>query len=539
MSFAKNRRTSSAKHFAYMPDIIETLQNTTRLVKVWGESPLRDGRTLSQALTLNEIPFWEAFAVEMARIYVPLALHANSTPAELIKKIIRPHLNRIKFSLRDLIYNRRNTNGCSSWPDNRTVLCLDFSEHISKDVLQPVAKRLAQHTGIKVVSLRDKSWENASSHQNGLYQTVWEHWSPTVRKEILEIKLALSRIYRDVRRSNTLANIIRDGDILMWDQLKDVFNSYFHTYLPFLIPQAVIAQHILKNHRPTLVISPDLADPRTRFYTLLCRQMGIPCMDIQFGPTGDEGIEWQFLASDKVAAWGETSKQAMLKHGIPEEKIIVTGSPRHDMLVNATSEEVMSIRTKLGIPEKSAMILLASAYQLNAYNEYSNPEILQLMKRSVFEATDKTQGICLVVKPHPSEDVRETQELAGKNRNIVFVSQKSDIRELTRVCDAFVSFGSTATADALISGKLVICPVFPEWIWSDLFKNTGATLVPTSAEEVLETFQLVALGKHENSKVKLETARQDFLANWVFRTDGMATNRVVKLALKLAGIRRT
>ncbi len=520
-----------------MPDIIEKLENTTRLVKMWGESRLADGRTLSEALTLDGIPFWDAFAVELARIYIPEALFGDATSTN-IRQMIRPYLFRAKYGLRDFVRNRHSMHGCSLWPNDQTILCLGFSDYIYRDVIQPIVTRLAKCTNHHVVSLSDKSWHKANQwpHQNVLHQTVWEHRNQKIGWKISNMRQSLRRTEIDLRASNDLSNIIRDDERSMWEQLENVFGCFFRGYLPVLLPQAVVAQHILANHRPAIVISPDVADPRTRFYTLLCRQMGIPCMEVQFGLTGAEGIEWQFLTADKVAVWGETSKQAMLKHGIPEEKIIVTGSPRHDILVNVTNQEVKSVRVRLGIPEKDAMVLLASAYQLNAYNEYSNPELLRSMKRSVFEAADKTQGVCLVVKPHPSENVQETRSLAGSNKNIIFVSKKSDIRELTRVCDAFFSFGSTATADALITGKLVICPVFPGWIWSDLFKNTGATLVPTSSEEVLEVFQLVASGKHEGAKAKLEPARQDFLAHWVYRTDGMATARVAELAVKMAEI---
>jgi len=518
-----------------MPDIIETLQNTTRLVKMWGESQLPDGRTLSETLTLDGIPFWDAFAVDLARIYVPAALSANAAPSD-ITQMIRPYLIRAKYGMRDFVRNRYNTKGCFSWPTGQTILCLDFSEHISRDVLQPVATRLADHPDVRVVSLSDKAWTTAGadSHQNGLYQTVWEHWNRQVALQVSKLKQALSRTQRDLRESNVLLNIIRDDDRCIWEQMENVFNSFFRAYLPLFVSQAVVAQHILENHRPSLVISPDVADPRTRVYTLLCRQMGIPCLNIQFGLAGADGIEWRFFSADKLAVWGETSKEAMLKHGIPAEKIIITGSPRHDCLVNVTDAAVKEMRAKLGVPNGSAMILLASAYQLNAYDEYSNPELLRSIKRSVFEAADKTPGICLVVKPHPVEDVRETRALAGKNKNIIFVSQKSDIRELTRICDAFVSFGSTATADALISGKLVICPVFPGWIWSTLYKESGATLVPTSAVDVLEAFRLVARGKHEGIRAKLETARQNFLARWVYRADGMSTKRIAELALHMA-----
>jgi hypothetical protein len=520
-----------------MSNMIETLQYSSRLVKMWGQSHLADGRTLSEALTLDGIPFWEAFAVELARIYVPAALSADATSSN-VGQMIRPHLIRAKYGLRNFIRNRYSTNSCSSWPIGRTILCLGFIDYIYRDILQPVATRLSEHPDVQVVSLSDKSWRKANLclHQNELYQTVWEHWNQQVILQVSKLKKELYRAERDLRASNVLLNIIRDDDRCIWEQLKNVFNRFFRADLPLLVPQAVVAQHILENHRPALVISPDVADPRTRVYTLLCRQMGIPCIEVQFGLAGDEGIEWQYFSSDKVAALGETSKEAMLKHGILEEKIVITGSPRHDCLINVSASEVKSMRAKLGVPEKNEMVLLASAYQLNAYDEYSNPELLNSMKRCVFEAADKTPGICLVVKPHPLEDVNETRTLAGKSKNIIFVSQKSDIRELTRICDAFISFGSTSTADAIISGKLVICPVFPGWVWSDLFKNTGATLVPASAAEVLEIFRLVATGKHEGVKAILEPARQDFLSQWVYRADGLAAERVAKLVLQMTQI---
>ena len=520
-----------------MHDIIETLQYTTRLVKMWGQSRLSNGSTLSEALTLNGIPLWDEFAVELARIYVPAALSAGATCSKM-RQIIKPYLIRAKYALRDFVRNRYNTHGCSSWPTGHTILCLGSTDYIYRDILHPVATRLAKHPGCKVVSLSNKSWHNATAcpHQNVSYQTISEHWNQRVVLQVSKLRKELYRIESDLRASNDLANIIRDDNRPLWTQLENVFNGFFRADLPLLVPQAVVAQHILESHRPALVISADVADPRTRAYTLLCKRMGIPCMEVQFGFAGAEGIEWQFISADLVTALGDTSKKAMRKHGIPAEKIIITGSPRHDCLVNVSDAEVKLMREKLGVPNASVMVLLASAYQLHTYDAFSNPELLSSMKRSVFEAADQTQGICLVVKPHPLEDVRETRVLARNYKNIIFVSHKLDIRELTRVCDGFVSFGSTATADALISGKLVICPVFPGWVWSDLFKNTGATLVPNSAAEVLEAFRLFSNGAHKSVLAKLEPARQNFLTNWVYRADGLAAERVTEVALHLAQI---
>lgn len=520
-----------------MKDIVETLHTTSRLVKAWGNSQLADGRTLSETLTVEGIPFWDVFAVDLARIYMPSALHTKNA-ASRITGIVKPYFIRTKYGLRDLAQNRYTTHGCSTWPSGKTFLCLDFSEHISRDVVQPIATHLAEQKGGKVVSLMDHSYENARAypHQNERYQTVWSHWDLHASQHVSKLRKQLYKIERDLHATNALSNVIKDGNRGMWAQLQAVFRSFFRAYLPLFVPHAVVAHHILERHRPALVISPDVADPRARVYTLLCRKFGIPCLEVQFGLVGPDGIEWRFSVADKLAVWGETSKEAMMKHSVSEQKIVITGSPRHDCLTNTPDAEAKALKTKLGVPEKSAMILLASAYQLNAYNEYSNPELLRSMKRSVFEVADKTNGICLVVKPHPVENVNETKSLAGENKNIIFVPQKSDIRDLVRICDTFISFGSTATADALISGKLVVCPVFPGWIWSDLYKNSGATLVPTSVEEIISLFKLVATGGHQRVLADLESARQKFVASWVYRADGMATKRIADLAMQMAQI---
>ncbi len=146
--------------------------------------------------------------------------------------------------------------------------------------------------------------------------------------------------------------------------------------------------------------------------------MGMPYLDVQFGPAEDEGIEWSFFLADKLTVWGETSRQAMLRHGIPEEKIVTIGSSRHDCLVNVPEAGVKEMRAKMGVPEKSVMVLLASSYQLKTYNDYSNSELLRSMKRAVFGTADNSLGICLVVKSQPSENVRETSSFAGKNKKL-------------------------------------------------------------------------------------------------------------------------
>jgi hypothetical protein len=516
-------------------NVIDTLNYSASLVEKFGKYKLPNGETLAATLTVEGIPFWDVFSAEFAHSHIPRVL-ASDASSESIMNRIRPCLSRLKYMARDFVRHRHNTHGCSTWPTGQTVLCLGFTNQMYRDVLQPVVARLAMRKDYHVVVLSDQHWLDVklSSAEDCKYQTVWQHWNEQVGKQVSKLQKSIYQTEVDLQLSNALSYIIPDTDRHLLTNFKNLFNWFFRVYLPFIVPQAVVARHILENHHPALVIASDTADSRTRVYAVLCRLMSIPCMDVQFGLTGDEGIEWRFLAADCVAVWGDTSKEAMLKQKVPEERIIITGSPRHDCLVNLSKSEVKSKRAILGVPEKSAMVVMASTYYLKTHDKYSDPKILRAMKHAVFEAADKTPQIFLIVKPHPVENVRETRALLGKSQNIIFVERQSDIRELTKICDAFISFGSTATIDALIADKLTICPIFPGWVFSDLFKNCGATLVPESDEEIISIFRMIANGSYHNIKARLEPARQDFLKRCVYRTDGMATARVEALALKLA-----
>ena len=520
-----------------MSEIAEALKHSAKLIKLCGKSRLSNGLTLSEMLTVNGIPFWDSFTVELARLHVPAALSPNASPPNIIHRI-RPYLSQVKQKVKGFFSYQKNQEGCSIWPSEPVFLILGFGEYFYKDVLQPVVALLVEHQNCHIVVLNDTSWPNMGQfvNQNVTFQTIWQHWDAQVGQQASELKQALCRIENELLELNILSQIMGNPDNRRLKNFKNIFNWFFRVYLPLFVPKAVVAQHILETHHPNIVISPDVADPRTRIYSLLGRKVGIPCIEVQFGLILDEGIEWQFLEADRVAVWGDTSKEIMLTHhSVPAEQIVVTGSPRYDCQFSLPKKEVYKKCAQLGVHDEN-IILLASAYDMKDYKGYYTPNILQLLKRDIFKAADKTPGICLVVKPHPLEDVRETRKLAGACKNIIFVDQNSDIQDWINICDVFMSFGSTATIDALIAGKLTICPVYPGFVSNYLFRDSGATLAPESLEEIINIFKKVAKGSHDNALKRLDPARLDFLKQRVGLIDGKASARIEALALNMAGI---
>jgi hypothetical protein len=413
---------------------------------------------------------------------------------------------------------------------------MGFSGYMYRDVLLPVAECLVSVKGQECAVIYDEPhFRNALiSMYSVRSESIWENWNSEVADDSRAFGRQLRAAIAEIEVMGALPQLVEAGKELMWPQMESGFNWLFHFHLPLLVPQIAIARHLLKKNRPQLIISADVADARVRLYSLLGRQLNIPTLEVQFGPNGAEGTEWRFLLAERVATWGETTLQALLKHGVSEHRITITGSPRHDSLVNIDPVKVEKMRSRLGIPAGYAMVLCASTYQQKEYNSLSDPELLVSMKRAVFKAAGKLQGMCLVVKPHPLEKVEETKQLIGSEPNIILVNPADDIRELIISCDAFLGFGSTATVDAMIADKLTICPAFLGWVWSNMFVTSNATMVPRTAEEVESSLRSVVDGSIGKVKSELQPARLIFLEKWVYKVDGHSAERTADMAMELA-----
>ena len=462
------------------------------------------------------------------------AVAATTTLAKA-KLLIKPFVLRVKESLSGFYRDRNTEHGCQNWPTGPTVLCLGFTSRMYRDVLEPVVARLVAEDGYRVVVLSDKPYggNDQKFNKNISHQQLWQYWDHDMDQQLRVLRQSVRQVETEFKASKALNSLLLNADHRISAAIKKVFYLLFKCYLPLILQQVIIAKHICSKHRPSLVLSPDASDARTRIYTLLSRQLHIPSLNVQFGLTGDEGVEWRFFSADCVAVWGDTSKAALLRQKVPEDKIIITGSPRHDSMVSPSQEAVTLTRNRIGLADMRPVILLASTYTDGTHSKFVRPEILLAMKRAIFDAAEKNSEIVLVVKPHPCENVEETRALAGNAENIVFADRESDIRDLIVICDVFVSFGSTATIDALIADKLAICPIFSGWPFSESFRASGAVLVPESHKQIEKIFDDIANKVNLPQEENLKSARQNYLSAVVYKADGLASERIKNQLVKM------
>ena len=380
-----------------MPQIIDALYRSEKIVKSIGSSVLANGKTTTQFLTIDNVPYWDVFASELASRYIPSALH-EPTDRELVTQFIKPIVVKTKNFIQDIKQIHKNRTKNKEKINLNNILCLEFMPAQSRDVMKPVKRYLADQKDINILSLGDREWPsnreelNSNEHR----RIIWEFWSNELSSKAKNLSAKLNSVKKFILKSKHLEQVIDKCEPGSIKKIKYALNRLFIEF-PSLIRQGVISTFILEKYKPSLLIVTDVHDPRTRMYILQCKHLNIPCLALQHGLTNAFATEWRFCTADRVAVWGNHFKEILGAHGIASNKIKITGAPRSDSLIKTDDLEGKLLKKKLGIPESARIILLASTFTLPSYEGLHNDsEILEKMKREIFDSIGNFKNIYLI-----------------------------------------------------------------------------------------------------------------------------------------------
>jgi hypothetical protein len=510
-----------------MKNVNKKLDLSANLIKSWGEIIVFENVKLSEYLTIKEIKFWDIFAVEMARIYLPELMNVGIKNRLYFSFKIILLSFRLKyqiyfnlfisiFRIRKFFYIKQNSN------KKKNILLLGFQHYIYKDTIEPLIFNMDQfNEQYNPVLVSDSNYQISEKLKKINRINLNNYFDASVACELKNILEEINKRSTFLFNNKFLDMLIDERFECDNAKLLFFFKRLFFVEMPKIAYQALLAKRIINDISPAVIVSPDVADQRNRIFVNYGKLDKIPTLDIQFGLTQDEGIEWRFCNSDFIAAWGENSQKELIKHGVNNNSIIITGSPRHDELCTP------SVKNK---NNDNVTILMASTYNLKSYSELYRPDALLEMMYSVIEAVSSAANIKLIIKPHPRErenDIEFKKYIADKD-NITVVSKDSDIREYIKSCDVFISFGTTATADALICNKIVICPVFTGWIWSEIFTSTGAVIIASDKDSLIYLIEKISKGVFSQSD-EIISNRENFIKNYAYAADGNSSSRVMDL----------
>ena len=328
---------------------------------------------------------------------------------------------------------------------------------------EELARRLASDypgrvTWGRLPSLDDEPWYDAARRMRvalDYVRVLDPRYPPKLRLR------AQRRAARVVRWATTLPS----GTRVMLPALKRVER---------LMPTSDAIVRYLREHAPDVVILASLTLSRSQQLDLLkaARVLNLP--------VSAAIMSWDHLSSkallhmvpDQVIVWNDVQKrEAVAMHGLPEERIVVTGAQCYDQWFTRTPERSREeLCRAVGLrPDRPFVLWVCSAFTpridppepalitrwLDALRSSSNPVL---------------RDVGVLVRPHP-ERVKEWvgvsldhhENVAFHGRNPIDSGAKTDYFDSLYHSSAVVGLCTSAFLEAAIVGRPVLAFLLPEY----------------------------------------------------------------------------
>jgi len=231
---------------------------------------------------------------------------------------------------------------------------------------------------------------------------------------------------------------------------------------------------------------------------------------------------------DKIAVTGEFAKDILIKCGVDENRLVVTGRPTYDLLMRAEEHfDEDEIYRSLGL-DPTRRIVVYTTENLPQGESKS-------MVYAICKATKEFSGLQFVIKVHPSELDLLLYQRVTKNVGVdALITRDANIYEVLYVSDIVITGFSATALDAMMLDKPVITVNFTGMEDPLPFAESGAAIGVYDERDLIQAIERGLCD--EEVREKLRKAREKFIYEHAYKKDGKSAERVVGLIEQMARV---
>lgn len=509
----------------------DNFSQAIRLYEGVGNLELGDGRTVRDACRLvGNVSLWDCLSTYLILYRFPFCVSGGAGLAHSYRERVRPLLGTLA-RVRDTVlippnYTVQGLTQSTPKSGHIRVLFVGFSEVFFRDVLRSVYSALENEgAGYQSIVLTGERYGRRPQN----HFSVWDYFSEDVKAAATRGMFSLKGLKKELLSAMALGRHGALEDVAVDRKcLRRELSWLCNRELPRLIYVAAATYKVLSYYAPTLIVTADDADQKSKVVELAARELRMPTLVVQQGITRADYPDWKHFAGDYVASMGPTSLETIVGQGVPREAVTVTGHPGLDKLKQASEQENAATRAALQVgPDEFLVIFTSQPYYLGTF---SSRRARCEMIGACLETISGIPGVRLIVKAHPRDDVPALKKLCTNYSRILIVDGQVEVASLIKACDAFITMFSQTTLEALYADKPVININFPGSGVKSPFFDGKATCLAESREDIRVAITKLSEGDygffqdHDN-----RFAKEKMLNEWAFLNDGKATGRVVNL----------
>jgi hypothetical protein len=314
--------------------------------------------------------------------------------------------------------------------------------------------------------------------------------------------------------------VFRHRDVNLAPVARPVILSLLHTGLPGAIPVIEGLQTLIRRERPRIILCVPDRNWISRAAIELGHQGDIPSLTIQAGPISAHP-RYDTIVADREAVLGESSRRLWEAHGIPGEKLVVTGSPRFAAPHRPDPAAIERVRAVLGLPCDEPMITFAT--------QPLSPTVIERNVRCIVEAANRFPDHHLVCKVHPNERPAYYRKLLRRlGDHKTRVVREVDPPALLQASALVVTAFSTLALEAMLFERPVLIVNLTGEPDPVDYVGSGAAMGAYTPEEVVRHMERL-VRPDDPIHGLLAHGRRRCLAAHLHKTGGQATRRVVDL----------
>ena len=375
-------------------------------------------------------------------------------------KLSRKNYQLIKNNIENLICKIYGL----SYKENKrkSILFVEFNPESYEELFNEINKCGKQ--SVLLNSRRSALWSKNSiqilKKTNCKIITYNQFLTKENKKIILKNTIKFKKEFlNEIENKSKMEKIFSINDISFWNLIKKQILDIYITRIKERLTYILISEKISNNKDFECVVSLNLSGETERIFSnnkniisvLLQHAFGNYSKQIKSLEITDD----LHLIKDKIAVWGEIMKSYLMdNYKLPEEKIIVVGSPRHDSF----------FKNKLNNENKNMILLTPRPIIRDIEGENSDKhDLYEKTLKKILKCAEKND-LKLMVKLHPQRNEHNDViiEIIKKYDSEIKIFQNTPILNLLKKCSLMVNLSpdsydaSTTILEAMIMEKPVI-----------------------------------------------------------------------------------
>ncbi|MBW2123207.1 MAG: CDP-glycerol glycerophosphotransferase family protein, partial [Deltaproteobacteria bacterium] len=369
--------------------------------------------------------------------------------------------------------------------------------------------------------------------RNGIdYERFEDFLTPEIRLACEARFAALMPLWMEAVEGKSFQAQFSLGETSLFPEIGDSLRNLFQG--EFLQEALYIEtlKHLVRQRRLVMVLVWNDSLPLHRALVLFAQEAGVPVLHVAHAIYGMEPTN-EVVYADRIAVYGDHSKELYVGRGNPPEKVVVTGNPDWDKYKYLhTVLSRAEVCRSLGLDRRKRIVLFATFFVAGpmAAADSSLPKrFFQTLLRSIKRLGSRYQ-MQLAVKLHPAERDRGSwyRRIAAQEDMGDVVVEAGHLEELLFVSDLLICRGSNIGFEALLLGKPVISYGLPV-----RGEEEAVTIVKDSSELTRAIEKSLFDYTYREA---LEKKREKAIYRFNYLWDGRATHRVLGLIEEMTGI---